>query len=593
MKLLLKKFRRLDIDIERIMSFFTITAPTLGLLVSALLSSYGIFILFEDSNPILGYILAAVTIFMGIFITYSLNRIHQEIEINPHNYKLIYLMVSISIVWLFISPMFNALTFASKEAVKNEAKEQFLKIEKVANIYIEKDMLYEKMANSIRSSYEYLLEEHRIQNLPQNGGCGTVGSVCKEIERLIPQIRPTYNEFNKLYPIADEFTSEEELKKTNGKKLLDLLMYLENDIEDNALTKRDLLENYKNNKNEISKIILDITTTTSPFKKVQDILDILNNFKRTLEASVATNKYAQITLDSVSTKIKNLNDLLLQISDKDTGTLKVERPKFNNIDLNINLVLKHADKYWSLIIFAILIDVLALALIFLPILRLRKNSKRLEEIHMGVKKITLALERYNKEKATLECNKSHFDNEINRLEDLIDIEEDDNVKKINKQISEMENEMSKLVEIKKELVDTKLKKLTIESENMSNELHNPTAKTEALTKEKYEFIEAKYIIIKANICDIYDLQIEEKERAISLCNQKLKSTDTELKNLIENDPEIIIYSKELKELELEKDNRLKELKERIKVYTDELEDLKEEQIELIEDSQVQNQQEEK
>jgi len=549
---------------------FTLDIPLLTLMVSAGLSGYGVYISYKDTNEILGYLVAFAAVSLGLVVTSYIKIIIEKYHTNKyHRKKYVFLVVTIMIAWLFISPTYNAMTFNSTQAIKSELKEQYIKMEKTANPYIVQDVLYKRIAEIISSSYLYLNNEYETQSSPQNGGCGTI---CHKIGSLISEIKPTYNEFSKIYGIQSNEDDEDEKEDTIGIQLQDTLTTLESEIdENNDIT--DLLQAYNEARNTISSSIMKISMQNDPLNKAIDILESLKGFQRFLQ-SQSSNQYAKITIDSIKTKIKNLEDEINQIKSKRISKSMIIKPQFPKITLNINLIWKHALEYWSLMVFAFLIDIIAFILLLLPLLD-SETTKRIADIVKELKVLKRKQRRYEEELDILKSGNSTYDKSIAKLQALIDYEEEDNAQKI----------YDEKIELEKELKEKKVQKKKLDSElddelsNMENKSEEESAKI--LSLEDLDLTEKKYAYIKKNIKDKYAPRISRINNEITLISDRLFNTEARLKFLNKNDQEIMVYSKDLEDLEDKKSEKILSLIQKINELREDIEELEEEKKDLL------------
>jgi len=470
-------------------------------LISAAWSGYGIFLLYKASNPFFAKILGWGMAVIGgmLAVTLQIFAASQVENCNTRHYRTA--MLLFALIWMAASPVFNAVSIAGKPALQAEIITRHAILTKSTEPVLEKSRLFrEIMMPEIVKVMEWLQNEAEVQE-KEFGGCG---DLCKAYKKTFTLLEPTVSR------LLDQFDPDDP-DKDIGKRLEDYKGRLLNIATDNTLSVDDILFDYSS---IISAFISEARKANlgeNPLDGVNLIVDNLNRLKITFEEYRRKKSDNLLRQSAVERAINTLTPMLInlrqiQIYLKSLGNFKKVNlgeleARLASLEITPTLIFRHIKHYWSSIACCYLIDIMALALTFVPMmvfLTEDKNRHRIKDRIRQLKGRIAALERRKME--TRKALEKH-DNRERKIDER-ELEERNRIlTKGQERLSQIEAEKSDLEQ-------------SLEQEIVKLKLARDEKLGKAASPEEAQDIKAEFSVFIKNVRKSYQYKRENKDRQL-------------------------------------------------------------------------------
>ena len=365
-------------------------------LISAAWSGYGIFLLYKTSNPffakVLGWGMAGIGGMLAV--TLQIFAASQTDNCNTRHYSLA--MFLFALIWLAASPVFNAVSIAGKPALQAEIIARHGVLTRATEPVLEKShLLRETIVPEIMRVMEWLKHEAEVQE-KEFGGCG---DLCRAYNRTYTLMEPTVSRLLEQWDHDDP-------DKDIGKRIEEYKGQLLKIASDITLSVDDILFDYSSTMPSLFNEVRQANLAETPLDSINLIIQNLNGLKSVFDEYRLEKPNNPLRQSAVERADNTLLPMLINlqqvkrhleiIGNARKVNLSELDASFASLEITPTLIFKHIKHYWSSIACCYLIDIMALALAFVPMLVFlsegRKKRRIKDEIHQ-VKSHAAALER--------------------------------------------------------------------------------------------------------------------------------------------------------------------------------------------------------
>ena len=251
---------------------FIVVASGMLFVASAMWSGWGMYMQYRYSDKTLAYVLGAGIVFLGIAVALILNHFAERQLQEDNSYFPTILMTFFSILWLTISPNYNAMTLTAKQALQSEIAEKLKDLYKKTDQLIKDDKVYSlDIVPKLISLHIYLKDSADAQI--QIGGCGPI---CKSFQKLHRDLQEPINllstQFDKDNPSRPSLLISKELKNISNLTI------------DASSSINDLLIDFNESQSRITDEIDNIDSLTPPDDIAKVAINEINSLIMNLES---------------------------------------------------------------------------------------------------------------------------------------------------------------------------------------------------------------------------------------------------------------------------------------------------------------------
>ena len=358
---------------------FWLTLLVLG--ISGLWSGWGTYKTYNGLEPDLARITFVLLPLIGLILTVFCEVVEKR-----------NLALGVFVIWLSISPVYNAITLTGRFAVEAQMKEALDTLTNVADECVQLERIKEEIAMKVAEIRNFLEEQRQRQASKKLGGVGyIVRQLDKEIvllNRIVGRLSKEFEDSETESSYLDEaFSRPNPIQRLKRKidKLYKFYLYRTSSSSKNIFSKKyandinTLIGDFSRDAQDAFSIAEELLNKPVPLVELELAINSLKKLRNTMDAYLRSLKSlprddikvvaTEDFLEWINPAIKDLelyyNEKKSIISSYDNlrKSLKIAKNKIENIRNSPTLMFRYFSNYWNAIILAYLIDLIAFALL--------------------------------------------------------------------------------------------------------------------------------------------------------------------------------------------------------------------------------------
>jgi hypothetical protein len=383
-----------DLDINRA---GMIALSTILFLCSGAWSGWALFLTYQESNLILAWVLAGGLVVVGgvtSVVLQSFSKLAVQ-ESGSSRAIVVLCMAVITVLWLGISPVYNAMTICRHTAIQSEIALRFQDLNRTSAPIVEKYNLFRSKVIPLLVNMQEFLEESIAQQ-EEIGGCGPI---CKKYKTVFQALEPS------VARLFEEYSPDDE-DSNFANEINNLQQQIFNLLTGTDLSAEEMRMNFFRLANRWNGLLFKAKNTDDPVATLNRVVDHQAGLLLYLKAESTSDTMGQESIKyqalqaALMTLTPKLEDLKLLMENRAIGVIKSSGQLLTNISNNIDvssdisnvasmkitpaLLWKHVHLYWNSLVLAFFIDFLAIAIVLLPmgatILRSRPMQRAIEAV---------------------------------------------------------------------------------------------------------------------------------------------------------------------------------------------------------------------